>query len=184
MNTFKPDINKHYICSFESLMNFGEQFLLTLELMAFSFLSLVPGQALAFSQPFDVSNSTITFVIPYGLTRAAVLGEKVQPPSSLTLKPGMQISVWASAYSSTVGQTDADPFTTASGSRVDKETVASNFLPLGTVITLNGRTMTIKDRMNVSYNDKYMIDLWQPTQAEAFGWGLRLVTIQIVSLPH
>jgi 3D (Asp-Asp-Asp) domain-containing protein len=42
---------------------------------------------------------------------------------------------------------------------------------------------TVRDHLNERYNDKYVVDVWQPTHAEAMSWGARVVEVEIVSLP-
>ena len=49
-----------------------------------------------------------------------------------TVQP-IQATVYA--YSSTIGQTDASPFVTASGEHVHDGIVANNCLPFGTIVT-------------------------------------------------
>lgn len=92
--------------------------------------------------------------------------------------------VTATAYSSTVEQTDSSPFITASGSHVHHGTVAANFLPLGTIIRMNDELFEIEDRMNERYNDTYHIDIWMASLEEAQQFGTRTLLIEIVSLPH
>jgi 3D (Asp-Asp-Asp) domain-containing protein len=90
----------------------------------------------------------------------------------------------ATAYSSTVDQTDGDPFTTASGTHVHPGTLATNFLPFGTKVRIGSTIYTVEDRMNSRYNGRYIVDLWFSTRAEARQFGVRVVEMEIVALPQ
>ena len=89
----------------------------------------------------------------------------------------------ASAYSSTIDQTDSTPFITAMGTHVRDGVVASNFLPFGTVIKIpeiyGNKTFIVEDRMNSRYF--YKIDVWFPSRAQAKEFGLKKIKIEIVS---
>ncbi|MDX1535397.1 MAG: hypothetical protein R3346_01415 [Candidatus Spechtbacterales bacterium] len=92
-------------------------------------------------------------------------------------------SVPISAYSSTHDQTDATPFTTASGTRVRDGIVAANFLPIGTKIRIpdyyGNKVFVVEDRMNARYWKK--VDIWMPTRGEALQWGVRYATIEVIN---
>lgn len=91
--------------------------------------------------------------------------------------------VRASAYSSTVDQTDGDPFTAASGQKVHDGMIAMNGMPFGTKIRIpdhyGDKIFTVGDRMNKRWGTK-KIDIWMPTRADAIQWGVRTVTIEIL----
>ncbi len=142
-------------------------------LTAFTLVNLLPGQALVYSQ-----SALAVLVFPAN-------DEIFDAPSatSYPFKPGAVLGVISTAYSSTVAQTDSDPFTTASGTRVRPGIVAANFLPLGTRLRLGAHTYTVEDRMNARYNDTYRIDIWMESTQEARTWGMRPQIIEIVSLP-
>lgn len=79
-------------------------------------------------------------------TGGAETGESVQTPTP-TPK-----AIIATTYNAEVAQTDADPFTMASGKRVYEGAVASNCLPLGTQIEIPGHgKFAVEDRMNSRY---------------------------------
>lgn len=92
--------------------------------------------------------------------------------------------VQASAYSSTVDQCDGDPFTTASGERVHDGTIAMNGIAFGTKIRIpdhyGDKIFTVTDRMNAKWGDQ-RIDIWMTTRDAAMQWGVRTVTIEILS---
>lgn len=89
----------------------------------------------------------------------------------------------ATAYSSTVDQTDSDPFTTASGAKVRDGIVAWNDAPFGTTLRLpshfGDKIFVVQDRLNARAS-KYHVDLWMPTREAATQWGARLVKVEIL----
>ncbi len=97
------------------------------------------------------------------------------------LYPGALITVHATAYSSTPEQTDSHPFTTASGTHVRPGIVAANFVPLGSIVRINGHLYTVEDRM--APNSGRSIDIWMNSTDAAFSFGHRVLPIEIVSLP-
>ena len=154
-------------------------------LLAFSFISLLPGHALAFAGLTYGSQRPLNFTLPVGhIAPLLSIDGSEKTPSQVTFKPGMRVSVYASAYSSTEAQTDASPFITASGTTVHPGTVAANFLPIGTTILLNGKKYTVEDRLNRRYDNEYMIDVWMASLDEALQFGVRLVTFEILYLPQ
>lgn len=93
--------------------------------------------------------------------------------------PGTKIIVQSSAYASSPYQTDNTPCITAAGTRVRQGVVATNFLPMGTILTINGDLYIVEDRMNSRYRGKYL-DIWFSSTAEALEFGRRKLEIQIV----
>jgi 3D (Asp-Asp-Asp) domain-containing protein len=91
--------------------------------------------------------------------------------------------VSASAYSSSVDETDDTPFITAKGTYVRDGIVAANFLPFGTAIKIpslyGNKIFVVEDRMNSRYNRN--IDLWFPSKELAKQFGRKTITIEIVS---
>lgn len=101
-----------------------------------------------------------------------------------SLASGAIIYAVSTAYSSTNGQTDSNPFTTASGHMVGQGVLATNFLPLGAQVRIDQRVYTVLDRMHPRYNDKYIVDIWVPSREAAVVYGARMVYVEIVSLPQ
>jgi 3D (Asp-Asp-Asp) domain-containing protein len=97
-------------------------------------------------------------------------------------KPGKKFRVTAVAYSPTVDQNDLTPCITASGARVGPDVVATNFLPFGTRLRIDGKTYVVRDRMNQKYNRQYIIDIWHPTRQQALAFGRRTVEIEILGV--
>lgn len=93
--------------------------------------------------------------------------------------PGTKFTVNSSAYAPSPYQTDATPCITASGNRVRPGTVASNFLPLGTIVDINGERYIVEDRMNPRY-DGYYLDIWFPSTSSALEFGRQQLEITIV----
>ncbi len=91
--------------------------------------------------------------------------------------------VSASAYSSSVDETDDTPFITAKGTYVRDGIVAANFLPFGTAIKIpalyGNKIFVVEDRMNKRYN--LNVDLWFPSKELAKQFGRKTITIEIVS---
>jgi 3D (Asp-Asp-Asp) domain-containing protein len=104
--------------------------------------------------------------------------------SKARVKPAVKTYVVsASAYSSSVDETDDTPFITARGTYVRDGIVAANFLPFGTAIKIpalyGDKIFVVEDRMNKRYN--LNVDLWFPSKALAKQFGRKTITIEIVS---
>lgn len=110
-----------------------------------------------------------------------VVQTRVSVPAS---KPaaGQRLRVQATAYSSTPDQTDGDPFTTASGTRVAPHIIAANFLPMGTRVKfpeLHGDAeFIVGDRMAKRFSHR--VDFWKASRGEALQFGVRAVTIEVI----
>lgn len=100
---------------------------------------------------------------------------------SVPYKPevGTTFTVQSSAYAPSPYQTDATPCTTAVGTRVRPGVVASNFLPIGTVLDINGEKYIVEDRMNPRY-DGYFLDIWFPSTSSALEFGRKKLTVTVV----
>ncbi|OGY41331.1 MAG: hypothetical protein A3G57_02535 [Candidatus Andersenbacteria bacterium RIFCSPLOWO2_12_FULL_45_8] len=166
-------------------------------LFIFIAVNLFPAQTLAFNNEVGLSNSALVFDLDPALEGVAVVGieaypqaktfarvlqeESLQVRSSLTA--GSRVHVLTTAYSSTTDQTDGNPFVTANGERVGPGTMAANFLPMGTTVKIGDNIYVINDRMNVRYNNKYVVDIWKPNRAEAIQHGARIMEMEVVTLP-
>jgi len=93
-----------------------------------------------------------------------------------------EMTVSATAYSSTPDQTDDSPFITAWQTHVRDGIVAANFLPFGTRIKIpeiyGDKIFVVEDRMNRRYWHK--VDIWFPDRQSALEFGLRTIKIQIL----
>ncbi|MBP9822235.1 MAG: 3D domain-containing protein [Candidatus Pacebacteria bacterium] len=92
-------------------------------------------------------------------------------------------TVSASAYSSSVDETDDTPFITAAGTFTRDGIVAANFLPLGTAIKIpalyGNKIFVVEDRMNSRYN--LNVDVWFPSKELAKQFGRKTIKIEVVS---
>lgn len=164
------------------------------------FITSAPTQALAYANVIKESHQPLVFVRDPSLADQAILGLDLMSAATAgdlllnrastirrviagQIRAGAAVRVLAFAYSSDMAQTDANPYTTASGSTVRAGTMAANFLPFGTQVRIGNAVYTVQDRMNERYSDKYVVDLWQPSRAAAIKWGARVVEMEIVSLP-
>ncbi|MBI1834018.1 MAG: 3D domain-containing protein [Candidatus Andersenbacteria bacterium] len=102
----------------------------------------------------------------------------VRAPARQKPAVGTKFIVQSSAYASSPYQTDATPCVTAAGTRVRPGVVASNFLPIGTLLDINGEEYIVEDRMNSRYSG-YFIDLWFPSTSSALEFGRRKQTVTV-----
>jgi 3D (Asp-Asp-Asp) domain-containing protein len=94
-----------------------------------------------------------------------------------------KIEVLVTAYSSTIEETDENPFLTADESSVKEGIVASNLLEIGTKIRIpeifGEKIFIVKDRMNKK-KGKYQIDVWFEDQKKALEFGVKKTYIEIL----
>ena len=133
--------------------------------------------------PSDVSDVSHAVILQPTPTEQPILPLTTLP--SVSDKPiTKKMVVRASAYTSTVAETDSDPFTTASGAKVSDGGIAMNGITFGTKIRIPAeygeKIFTVTDRMNARWGNK-KIDIWMPNRAAAMNWGVRTVTIEILS---
>lgn len=89
--------------------------------------------------------------------------------------------VFATAYNSLESQTDSSPWVTASGTRCRPGVIASNFLPIGTKVRIEGfgnRVFTVEDRMNKRYTKR--IDIWFRSYNDARKFGVRRIKYHVL----
>ena len=93
-----------------------------------------------------------------------------------------ELVVEATAYSSTIDQTDDTPFIAANGTYVHDGVVAANFLPFGTLIKIpeiyGDKIFIIEDRMHRRFQKR--IDIWFPDRQSALQFGYQELKIQIL----
>lgn len=99
--------------------------------------------------------------------------QRIRPPV------GTQLTVVASAYAPSVYQTDSTPCVTAAGTRVRRGVVASNFLPMGTLLHVDDDIFIVEDRMNPRFSG-YYIDIFFPHTHEALEFGRKRLAITII----
>lgn len=97
------------------------------------------------------------------------------------VKRTMRLTV--TAYSSSPDETDADPFTTASGARVRSGVIAHNGLPFGTRVrfpqVFGDKIFVVQDRLHPR-KGYYIADLWMPSKKEAQQWGAKILTMEVL----
>ena len=102
--------------------------------------------------------------------------------SNLSPNTPQVMEVILTGYSSSVEETDEDPYITASGKRPYFGIVASNFLPLGTKIKIpeifGQKVFVVEDRMHPRFTDR--IDIWFPSSFEAKLFGIKKAKIYIL----
>lgn len=104
-------------------------------------------------------------------------------------KPKKIVRVLSTAYSSDVAQTDNSPCITATGYDVCENyakygaanTIASNFLPMHTVIKIpelyGDELFVVRDRMNDRFYNR--LDLWMPTKGQAVRYGVKYIRVEV-----
>lgn len=94
-----------------------------------------------------------------------------------------KINVVATAYSSTVQQTDDEPFITAAGTQVRDGIIANNLLPFGTKVRIpeiyGEKIFVVEDRMS-SKKGYYHIDIWFPSYWEAKNFGAKRTYVEVL----
>ncbi len=119
------------------------------------------------------------------------------PPRAGSFSIGQRLSVRATAYPPLPECTDETPFENAAGKRVRWGTIASNDLPLYTVVkfpSLYGdQTFQVEDRMNTRYTlgtgynatkfGQPCVDFFMWSKADCLAFGEKYTDMVIVSLP-
>lgn len=92
------------------------------------------------------------------------------------------VKITVTAYSSTLDQTDSDPFITALGTKVRDGVIAANFLPFGTQVRFpdkfGDKIFVVEDRMHPGRS--HMADIWMPTREMAKEWGAKYIKMEIL----
>ncbi len=87
------------------------------------------------------------------------------------------------AYSSSIDETDSDPFTTASGAKTHSGIIAYNHLPFGTRIRFpeiyGDKIFVVEDRLRAGASRTHF-DIWLPSKMEAKQWGVKTLVIEIL----
>lgn len=93
---------------------------------------------------------------------------------------GAILTVPAVAYAPSPHQTDATPCRTASGTRPRPGTLATNFLPFGTIVQAEpgGKFYIVEDRMNPRYDR--VVDIFFPSTSEALAFGRKTLQFTII----
>ncbi len=104
-------------------------------------------------------------------------------PANPPLKVVKTIDTIITAYSSTPGQTDDTPFTTASNKDVRDGIVANNYLPFGTQIRIpelyGDKIFVVEDRMSWKKGN-YHFDIWFSNYEQALIFGAERTYIEVL----
>ena len=157
------------------------------QLLALTFIfALFPPSASAFagtSSPHELA-STIRLNIaapkqpqPKGFLNTIRSWLGVRSRVYLRPEPGTTYAVRATAYAPSPYQTDSTPCITAAGTVIRRGTVASNFLPMGTLLLINDELFIVEDRMNPRYGKA--IDIYFPSTSEAKEFGNEFLEITV-----
>lgn len=127
-------------------------------------------------EDFDLSQATANLQI----IEQTFLLPLAKPPAP---QVASRMNVIVTAYSSTVGETDDTPFTTASGEPVADGVIANNYFPFGTLIRLpelfGDKIFVVKDRMHWKKGN-YHFDVWFASRNEALTFGAKNTRIEIL----
>lgn len=136
-----------------------------------------PHQVLAATRPVNPRRQALVASV----TSKPSVRLPAAPDRPVVVKKTVRVVV--TAYSSTVAETDRDPFTTASGSKVRDGVVAMNGIAFGTKIRLpdyfGDKIFTVEDRMHPRHGTRYL-DIWMPLKEQAKAWGVKRTTIEIL----
>ncbi len=92
------------------------------------------------------------------------------------------VKMLATAYSSSVDETDDTPFITASGDHVADGIIANNMLPFGTKVRIpqfGDKIFIVQDRMNARKGN-FHLDIWKTSKQEAINFGSKMIDVQIL----
>lgn len=141
--------------------------------------------SMATFEPVQANGAVLTessSIINGAIVAKTVLPEVKKEVASKEI--GSSMRVVATAYTSDPLETDDTPFTTASGTYVRPGVAASNVLPFGTKFKMpklfGERIFVVEDRMNSRYNGKNIVDIWFADKDEAYSFGKKSATIEII----
>lgn len=134
--------------------------------------SATPPASLVLSQP---NNDVLASIAAVSFPSAP--GPKTPEPKAVERR-----TIYITAYSSSEDETDDTPFITASGTEVRDGIVATNALPMGTLVRIpelfGDKTFVVEDRMHHRFRDR--MDIWMPSKAEARHFGKKLAEVEIL----
>ncbi len=103
---------------------------------------------------------------------------------SITRFIGRTLAFEASAYTASSEETDGSPCIAASRANIcdpaNFNTIATNDLPIGTIVLVNGEAKVVRDRMNERYTGKNVLDILMQSKADARQWGRRQITVSVL----
>lgn len=191
-------------CTFYYMINIKSTIYLMMERFTLGFL--VTSLVLAAVPRVD---NVYAETVPVAEVQAAVVAEPVVEAPVVEVIPEpvtrYAVTVVATAYSSDPWQTDSTPCTPAMHKfdlckayeeNGTEDTIAANFLPLGTKVRFpdvyGDKVFVVRDRMNAKYNGQHRIDFWigsaTPTNQEiireakqkAVAFGVKRMKMEIL----
>src|SRR3989344_256314 len=117
------------------------------------------------------------FILPLFAIKAPSYGADVMPPE----KPKV-LDMWITAYSSSEDETDDTPHITAIGTPTRDGVVATNMLPIGTLVRVpeyfGKKVFVVEDRMHP--RKRWVLDICMPSKAQAKEFGSYLTKIEVI----
>jgi len=130
----------------------------------------------------SLAKNVEAFVLETSTIQSNTLTQNLNPQGS-EFKVLRELTVIATAYSSSVDETDDTPFITAYGSTTRDGVIANNLLPFGTKIMIpelyGNKIFVVEDRMN-SRKGKYQIDIWFHSKEDAKEFGAKTLDIEVI----
>ncbi len=118
-----------------------------------------------------IAVSALLAVFPSHIGIEEAIPEEAAPKNNVLLAQ-------VTAYSSSLDETEGDPFITASGKRVRDGIIAcSREYPFGTRFLIEGKLYVCLDRLARKYDHR--IDIWKPNKAEALQFGRRELPVEV-----
>ena len=159
-------------------------FLVLIVTLVFSPIFLLKKKAMADEFLIITEITTEREISNLSIYQETTLLPLASPPSYKDSDVSKKIKVIVTAYSSSIWETQGDPFITASGNRVRDGIVANNLLSFGTKIRLpeifGDKVFIVEDRMN-SRKGHYHIDVWFPSRELALNFGSKLTEMEILT---
>ncbi len=117
---------------------------------------------------------------------STIQGNSLMPlsdPAGPELKVARKMQIIATAYSSTVEETDETPFITANNTQVRDGIIANNILPFGTKVRIpelyGDKVFVVEDRMSWKKGN-YQIDIWFASHTAAEQFGAKRTYIEVL----
>lgn len=107
----------------------------------------------------------------------------VSDPTAPEPKVVSRVPIVVTAYSSSVWETDSDPFVTAAGTWVRDGIVANNKYSFGTKVRFpevyGNKVFVVEDRMNWK-KGPYHFDIWMDSYQKAKNFGTKIIEAEIL----
>lgn len=120
-------------------------------------------------------------VIIGGVIWANLARAEVTPQDDHFRQATEMVVASVSSYTSSVDETDSNPFENAAGTRPARGSVACpKRFAFGTQVRIAGETYTCDDRMGGRFREGNYFDVWTETKAEAFEFGRQTLPVEII----